>query len=162
MDEYDLYTEKVSSKWVVVIYLIIAVCLPIIPFMIYLSGEHDGLAITTAIYIPLSLVLLATAYNFSSIGITITDQNIEISFGIFKHKYAWDDISEYHKEESGMFKNGGYGIRTVRKEGRWRRVYNVAGGSIIVLVLRSGNVKEFAFSTNDPDEIIRVLEKKIS
>ena len=142
-----------------VINLVIAVCLPIIPVMIYIYGEREGLALTTAIYIPLSLVLLVTAYNFSSAGISITNDHIEVSFGIFKHRYGWDEITGYHKEASGMFKNGGYGIRTVRRDGRWRRVYNVPGGNVIVLTLRSGRIKEFAFSTNDPDEIIRVLDR---
>jgi len=78
-----------------------------------------------------------------------------------KKTISWGNIEGCYLDEASGLGYGGWGIRLARIKGRWRSVYNVIGYPVIVLELSTGKFREFAFSTNNPQEVLRIVGQKI-
>jgi hypothetical protein len=97
--------------------------------------------------------------NFRVLVIRITDQTITVAYGIVKRTIPWGDIESGFRDESPAFGYGGWGARIARIEGRWRLAFNVIGAPGVVLRLRKGRVREFMFSTKDPEQVLDIVAR---
>ncbi|MHB9027432.1 MAG: hypothetical protein ACYC9O_01545 [Candidatus Latescibacterota bacterium] len=101
-----------------------------------------------------SAVILA---NLRTLRIRIDERGFRANYGIFRQEYDWDAIESAAIDTASFFRYGGFGIRYTRAEGYWRRGYTLIGAPRVVLTLRRGTFRQFAFSTHRPEEVVRVI-----
>lgn len=93
--------------------------------------------------------------------IRITSQEITIRYGIFGYTQVLNNIKEVIVDETPMIRYGGWGIRIGRFRGKWRLIFNVIGRKCVLLQLNQGRFREFVFSTNSPNEIIKIIGGRV-
>ena len=117
----------------------------------------------TLIYLLMAIVMAATAFlmhNFKMLRVRITDTLLELSFGMFHRRIKWSDITCISNDRLTWLRYGGWGIRLTRANGTWRWVYNVIGPERVVVHLKSGRIRDVAFSTNQPGRVIALIQAK--
>ncbi|MFW9780374.1 MAG: hypothetical protein ACFFE8_16145 [Candidatus Heimdallarchaeota archaeon] len=92
--------------------------------------------------------------------IRLTSREIIIRYGKFGRTESWQNVKAVTYDETPMIGYLGWEIRIVRFRGKWRLVFNVIGKKCVILHLNQGRFREFAFSTNSPDEIIKIIREK--
>ena len=100
-------------------------------------------------------------FNFGKLTISATPQSITVRYGMFKRAMRWEDIGDCYVDESTAFSYGGFGIRIGMVNRKRRLVYNLIGGSRVVLVMKKGRFDEFVFSTKNPDAVMDVIKGRI-
>ena len=115
-------------------------------------------------YLVMFIFMLAVAFlvaNFRVLVVRITSQSVTVSYGMIKRVIPWGDIETAFRDESPGLRYGGWGSRITRIEGRWRLAYNVIGTPGVVLRLRKGRVREFMFSTKNPEQVLDIIHRQI-
>ena len=74
----------------------------------------------------------------------------------------WENIEDCYIDEASAIRYGGWGIRLGRVDGKWRTVYNVIGGPRVVVSLNKGWIREFVFSTKNPEKVMRTIDRHVS
>ncbi len=97
--------------------------------------------------------------NMRKLRIHIDARGIRASFGCFHQEYDWDAVVSADRDNATFLRYGGWGIRYTRADGCWRRGYIVTGAPRVALTLNRGWFRQFAFSTNRPEEVMRVIGK---
>ena len=111
-------------------------------------------------YLVMFVLMGATTFliaNFRVLVIRINSQSVMVAYGIIKRTIPWGDIESGFRYESPAFGYGGWGARIARIEGRWRLAFNVIGAPGVVLRLRKGRVREFMFSTKNPEQVLDIV-----
>jgi len=164
---YEIYQETIPFPLVKVILGVLTVfTLLMLFFLVYqlTIGPVGNRPAPDWFYLVMFLFLSGiTAFvtNFNKLSIKMTAQSITVGFGIMKKSISWDNIEGCYLDEAPGLSYGGWGIRLARIKGRWRSVYNVIGHPVIVLELSTGKFREFAFSTNNPQEVLEIVRQKI-
>lgn len=99
--------------------------------------------------------------NFREMTTRITSQSITVGFGWLKKTIPWSSVEDCYPDDTSALSYGGWGIRVARVKGNWRRAYSVIGCSGVVLKLKEGRLREFVFSTEDPEGILRIAGQQI-
>jgi len=107
----------------------------------------------------MGLLFLVITVNFSRMIIQITPEYVLVRYGISKQKVPWDNIQACYLDKSSALAYGGSGIRIAKVEGKKRIVYSVVGGPRVVLSLKEGHYDELVFSTENPDEVIKIIKE---
>jgi hypothetical protein len=108
-----------------------------------------------AVYMALIAMLMA---SFREMKISLTYESITVSFGWMRKTVPWTNIEGYY-QENGTGLNGGIHIGLGTK-GKLRMSYAVIGKKKIVLNLKTGKIREFEFSTTNPDVIMQTIKKQ--
>ena len=154
-----LYEEKITSKWMT------AILIPVTGIMLFLLGYQVLIGplgtppAPTWFYLIMALLFLGVTLNFSKVIIRMTPSSIAVGYGIFKHTILWENIEGCFLDETSAVKYGGSGIRVTKVGGKSRIVYSVVGGPRVVLSLKEGRYKELAFSTNHPQEVMKLVKE---
>ncbi len=99
--------------------------------------------------------------NFSRLTIRITSQEITIRYGAFGYTQLWSNVKDLIFDDTSIIKYWGWGIRIGRFGGKWRLIFNIIGKKGVLLQLNQGRFREFVFSTNSPEEIIKIVREKV-
>ena len=158
----DTYEEKLFSKWSTLLLSVITVIL----FFLYIYQISEGPIGTDPapdwFWLVMAVFLLAVTINFGILTIKIGPEGILIGYGIFKKRISWNRVEDSYLDEASAIRYGGWGIRLGRVDGKWRTVYNVIGGPRVVISLNKGWIREYVFSTKDPNEVMRTIYHYIS
>lgn len=148
-------------------YLFFSIFVSIVLFFAYISYlQLQGIAPTyhqEPLWFNILMTLLFSfftwiVYQFKTLKILLTDQVLEVSFGIFKRSILRTEIAKVYPDQlNPFFAYGGWGIRTGRHLGQRRLVYNLPGKKNIVIALKDKK-HEFVFSVNSPEHFILVLK----
>jgi hypothetical protein len=161
MDSQILYQEKLFSKWMTLILsvatlaMLITLLCPIFCATTCLENIFDWFLMS------FFLLFLALTFTFSYLKITITTQDITVSYGIFRYIVAWDKIQDCQLDNSKSF-YGGWGIRMGKRNGKWILVYNTIGGARVILSLKDDKYGEFIFSTEHPEQILPIIRNQLN
>ncbi len=157
LHKYDeiLYTEWVPAGRFVK-YLILFVCLLILTLGFVISAFFpEELAFFWIIFSAVSLLIFLLYWNYRGIKIILTNNQLEVAYGIFNHKrvpikaITSCDIT---KAQFGTY--GGVGIR-LGLDGSW--AYNTDFGEAVKLTFQHG--RPFVFSTRNPQKICTLIHK---
>lgn len=97
--------------------------------------------------------------QFHQLNIILTYQGIIIKFGRIKKSIPWIDIESYQVITAGnLLNSGGWKFGLGRKG--WYAMYTVIGKPRISLKLNTGTIKELLFSTANPQEVVRIIQKQ--
>ena len=109
------------------------------------------------ILIVVFLLVTWLVYNFRALTIGINENTITASYGRISYSIALDNIEAATIDTNPGILYGGWGIRMARIKGESALIYNVISKPRVVLKLRNGRFKQFAFSTKKPEEVIRLI-----
>ena len=155
----SLYKEEVQSKGSLYIStIIIVISLLILWYQLFIDSFHHP--IINWIYLVIILICLITI-NFSRLTIRISSQEIAIRYGIVGHTQSWNNVKDVILDETSMIRYGGWGIRIGRFGGKWRLIFNVIGKKCVLLQLNQGRFRELVFSTNSPEEIVKIIKERV-
>lgn len=119
-------------------------------------------------FLPMALFLLFAFFLFYSLNyraliIRMTPEALELRFGIFRWTVSLADIEDCRLDDTSLWRMGGAGIHFTRIRGRYRAMLNFLEHPRVVIALkrRKGPVREIAFSTRRPEEIMRLLREVI-
>lgn len=158
----DIYQEKLSSKRTAWLF----VTLTILFFLLFvwrlnLSG-WDGLTITFLVF---SFFFLFYAVNYRTLVIQISSTFLILSFGIFSWRVPFDNIESCSLDEvPALKKYGGAGIHFMLVRKRYRASFNFLEYPRVLITFKDkvGPVQDISFSTCQPEEILRIIQKAIS
>lgn len=159
MEPGAIYEEKVISRWMAAILMIVT------GIMLFLLGYEIVVApietppVLTWFYLVMFLLFLGLTLVFSRLIIKMTPASISVGYGPLKQVILWQNIEDCFLDETSALRYGGAGVRVTKVEGKSRIVYSVVGGPRVVLSLKEGRYKELAFSTRHPQEVMSVIKE---
>jgi hypothetical protein len=162
-DEDTHYEESLPFPLITVVTAVIFLIalLMLVLFVIQLiAGPIGNNPAPDWFYLVMFVLMAATTFlvaNFRVLVIRITGQSVTVAYGMIKRTIPWGDIEFGFGDESPVFRYGGWGARIARIEGRWRLAFNVIGAPGVVLRLRKGRVREFMFSTKNPQQVLDIV-----
>ena len=167
MSADELYEERLPFPLATVatVVILLVTLLMLILFILQLvSGPLGDRPAPDWFYLVMFIFMAAITFlvaNFRILVIRITGQSITVAYGLIKKTILWGDIEEGFLDSSSPLGYGGWGARIARVEGRWRLAFNVIGAPGVVLRLRRGRVREFMFSTKNPQQVLGVIARQI-
>jgi len=94
-------------------------------------------------------------WNFRGLKITLTNNQLEVAYGIFNHKRInLNNITSCDITKAHFRTYGGVGIR-FGLDGSW--AYNTDFGEVVKLTFQSG--RPFVFSTRNPQKIYNLINE---
>jgi hypothetical protein len=99
--------------------------------------------------------------NFAWLTVRIDQRGVSIGYGIIRQHIRWEDIEDCYQDQAWAVRYGGWGIRLGWYGPNWRLVYNTLFDPRVVLRRRSGFVKEIAFSTGNPDQVMAIVRDRL-
>jgi hypothetical protein len=160
MNQSQIYHERIVSKLnlailgLVVLWLGFSVLYPI------LDGSVASDPAATWVLVFFGTIFAILMANFVRLNILITSESLTVNYGMIAHHIPLENIERCYLDQTSAIKYGGFGIRIARIDGKWRLVYNLAASPRVVLLLKSGSFREFVFSTENPDEVLRIINDR--
>jgi hypothetical protein len=150
------YYERVSSNRTEALFVVLTL------FFLLLSAwrmNAPGLGTTTAILCLLCAFFLFYSINYRTLSIRLTAQLLELKFGLFTWRIALDNVESCTLDDTSLWRIGGAGIHFSPIHGRYRAMFNFLEHPRVVIALkrRLGLVRDIAFSTQHPDEVIEEI-----
>jgi len=157
------YSEKVRSKKTE--FLFIALTL-LFSFLFIWRVEAKSLDFLASIFLLFFVLFLFYSLNYRTLVIHLTSESLKLSFGIFAWTIPLNNVGEIRSDDDLplLMKYGGAGIHFMMVHKRYRASYNFLEHSRVVIELKSkvGLVRDISFSTCQPNEIMQLLEERIS
>jgi len=150
-----LYVEWVPvGRFVKIIMLFVFVLIFTIG-IIFTAFMHGELMVMGIIYCGISLFIFLLYWNFRGLRITLTNNQLEVDYGVFNHKkISLQEISGCEITKANFRKYGGVGIR-FGLDRSW--AYNTDFGEAVKLILKKG--RPFIFSTRNPQKICNLINE---
>ena len=99
--------------------------------------------------------------NFTRLTIGMTPDALTVAFERIKYTIPWHNIAGCYQDNNPGIVYGGWGIRSGRARGKSVLVYNIIGPKRVILELKKGRFKQFAFSTRRPEEVMVIVQQQI-
>jgi hypothetical protein len=106
------------------------------------------------------MFFLFCSLNYKTLKIRITSETLRLTFGIITWKIAITNIDTCYTDETSLFRIGGAGLHFTWIKGKYRAFWNFLEYPRVVLSLKKkhGVVREIAFSTRHPEQIMQVIQ----
>ena len=160
MSDDLIYEERISSLRTEAVFVALSVlCLAFLAWRFMISGYSA----TAALFLFLSTLFVFCALNYRVLTIRISTAGLKLKFGLFGWTVPWRSIAEAYPDEVSLWRIGGAGIHFSIIRGRYRVMLNFLEYPRIVIQLKEkrGLVRDVAFSTKRPTEILRIFEQNI-
>ncbi len=157
----NIYEENIYSRWNLVI--LGAVSLALLSVLIYqfLIGPVGDRPAPNWFLLVMFLFFLMLTINFARLSIRITPRFITVGYRVIRYSVSWENVADCYLDEASAIRYGGWGIRLGRVRGKWRLVYNVLGSPRVVVYLKRGKIREFVFSTKNPEQTMKTIKQQI-
>lgn len=162
MTDKALYRERITSSKTEALFVGLAVLFAALFAWRWASSGPGALAITL---LAGCVVFLFYALNFRTLVITLSPDHLTLTFGIFTWRVPLDNVEDARPDAlPAMMRLGGAGIHFMSIRGRYRASYNFLEYPRVVIALKrkAGLVCDISFSTRQPEEILRLIQKAVS
>ena len=161
MADKSIYLERVSSRRTGALFIVLMIAF-FIPFLWFARTSFFGGWST--FFFCLSAFFLFYAINYRRLIICLTEETIKLKFGIFSKIIPYDNIENCFLDTSVGPRSGGAGIHFMFIKGRYTAMYNFIEYDRVVVSLkvRKGPVRDIAFSSRQPEELMGIIRKKLS
>ena len=158
MGEQPRYEERISSNRTEGLFVVL---------MLLCAGlgawrvRAAGFDVMAAVLSGLALFFLFYALNYRVLIIRLAPEALELRFGLFTWKMAVENIEACFPDETSLWRIGGAGIHFSPIGGRYRAMFNFLEYPRLVVALKQkkGPVRDVAFSTQRPDEVLRLIQE---
>jgi hypothetical protein len=155
------YEERISSNRTETLFLVLTLLFIVLSVW---RARGSGPDILTAIFFGLSVFFLFYSLNYRTLIIRLTPQDLKLRFGLFTWTIGMDDIENCYLDDASLWRIGGAGIHFSRIHGRYRAILNFLEYPRVVIVLKKkrGLVRDIAFSSEQPNQVIRLIHEGAS
>lgn len=154
-----VYEEKVLSARTEWLFLALAfVFLSLLAWMLVVRGG----GFLTIVFGCLFLLFLFYSLNYRTLVIRLSGEALTLEFGVFTWNVELENIEACYLDDVSLWKIGGAGIHFTFLRRRYRASLNFLEHPRVVITLKQkkGPVREVAFSTANPEEVIRVIRAR--
>lgn len=160
MPEELLYEERLSSFRTELLFVALAVF-----FLALLAWRvmASGFGVLAGVLLFFSAFFAFYALNYRVLVIRISTDRISLRFGLFGWTIPWPAVEEAHLDPTSLWRISGAGIHFSPIRGRYRAMLNFLEHPRVVVALkeRRGLVRDVAFSTARPEEILHIVEASV-
>jgi hypothetical protein len=156
-----IYEEKISSLRTELLFVALAVlCLALFAWRVMVTG----LGVITVVCLLFCIFFSFYAANYRVLIIRIVSNGLHLKFGVFGWTVPWHTVDEAYADKTSLWRIGGAGIHFSIIGGRYRAMLNFLEHPRVVVALKEkrGLVRDVAFSTERPDEILRIIGASVS
>lgn len=120
-----------------------------------MSG-FDHLAL---VFLLLGVLFLFYTLNYHTLNILIEKTGVTLGFGLIHWTIPLEQIEDCRQDDTSLWRIGGAGIHFSPFNKRYRAMFNFLEYPRVLLILREkrGLVRDIAFSTRQPEEVIRLI-----
>ncbi len=155
-----LYSEKIRSNKTSLLFVILA----IIFFALFgWRVSVVGYRFVPGLYAFFGLVFFFYVINFRELEISITDQTLQLKFGVIGWSSNIENIkSSILYDPPFWIKFGGAGVHFSMVDGDYKAFYNFLEYPRIMIGFhqKQGWVQSLVFTTRQPDKILEILETR--
>ena len=147
------YNERISSNRTEALFLVLTL-LSLLLSIWRLNAA--GLDMIAMIFLFLCAFFMFYSLNYRTLRIRLTTEHLELKFGLFTWVVALENVEHCFLDDTSLWRIGGAGIHFSPIHGRYRAMFNFLEYPRVVIALkrRMGLVREIAFSTQRPDEVV--------
>ena len=156
MTDGPIYEEKISSLRTEVFFVALALlCLALFAWRLMATG----FGVVTVVFLLFSALFSFYALNYRILVIRILSGELHLKFGVFGWTVPLHSIEKAYADQTSLWRIGGAGIHFSIIRGRYRAMLNFLEYPRVVVALKEkrGLVSDVAFSTERPDEIMRII-----
>ena len=152
----DIYVERLSSTRTELLFAGLTL-VGLLAFYGRIRGRGFGRWAT--VFLSVFVMFLFYTLNYRTLEIRVDADSLRLRFGLFKWVVALDNIESCYPDGTSLQRIGGAGIHFTSLGGRYRAMFNFLEYPRLVVALkeRQGPVREIAFSTKHPDELMRLV-----
>jgi hypothetical protein len=156
--DQDIHLERVSSMKTEALFL--ALMLLFLALTLWRFNVR-GWGVLTAVFLILCLFFLFYTMNYRVLIIHLTPTSLVLQFGLFTWTITMDNIESCYLDNTSLWRIGGAGIHFSWFNKKYRAMFNFLEYSRVIVVLRHkrGPVKEIAFSTQRPDQVLKLIQE---
>ncbi len=158
MTERALHEERLSSNKTEALF----VGLMILFLILFVRrAVNTGLDGWSTVWLGLTAFFLFYALNYRTLQIRLTEHALTLQFGLFRWSIPLDQIEACAADPTSLWRIGGAGIHFTMLAGRYRAMFNFLEHSrlVVSLKVKRGPVRDIAFSTSSPDELLRLIHQ---
>jgi len=151
-----IYEERISSTRTEVLFVALTLLLLA---MFYWRLTVAGPGVIASICLLSSLFFAFYALNYRILIIRISAGELHLKFGLFGWTIPLSHVERAYIDETSLWRICGAGIHFSTIGGRYRAMLNFLEHPRLVVVLKKkrGLVRDVAFSTQRPNEIMRII-----
>ena len=151
-----LFHERVSSKKTLILFVKLTLLFGALSARSLLITKKHGWGIA---FCCISLFFLFYVFNYRVLIIQVDEDELRLKFGLFTWHIPLSNIETCFLDKTSLWRIGGAGIHFSPMGGRYRAMFNFLEYPRVVLCLKEkkGLVWDIAFSTRQPDEVMRLL-----
>lgn len=153
-----IYQEMKTSRMIVIVFSLATLffSFAFIYQDILKFGQIGDEPTPTWFYPALAILMITCLLIFKTLNITITTEEVIIGFhNLFVQRIKIQEIEKVAFDDKSY---SGSGLKVGWAKGKFRIAYNV-GPPRVVISLKNKR-KEIAFSTNNPEQVIKIIESK--
>ena len=162
MTQDTIYSEHIQSNKTKALFVLLAILFLSLFIWHVIAKEYNAWRI---VRISFSIVFLFYVINFRTLIIHLTSTTLTLSFGIFSWNLPIENIEECQLDDDipSLMKYGGAGIHFMLVHKRYRASFNFLEYPRVVVALknRQGLVRDVSFSTQRPEEVIRLIKSRV-
>lgn len=152
-----MYSEKLQSNRTEALFIVFTILF----FALFVwHKDNADYSAWRIVFISLSVFFLFYAVNYRTLLIHLTHEKLLLRFGIFSWTVPLANIVDCRLDDiSAPMRYGGAGIHFMLIKGRYRVSFNFLEHPRVVVALKTkqGPVRDISFSTQHPEEIIRLI-----
>jgi hypothetical protein len=155
------YYEKVSSNRTETLFLVLTLLFLVLSMW---RVSVAGLGSLGVVFFILFIFFLFYSLNYRTLVVRLTPAAVELRFGLFTWRIAMDNIEKCFLDDTSLWRIGGAGIHFSWFHGRYRAMSNFIEHPRVVIALKKkrGPVRDVAFSTRRPNEVLRFIQEAMS
>lgn len=159
MTDKRVYLERISSKRTEALFVALTV-LFLLLFAWRAKGE--GLATWSVVFFCLFVFFLFYSLNYRTLLIRLNAEDLQLRFGLFVWTIPMRNVEVCFVDRTSLWRIGGAGIHFTPLGGRYRAMFNFLEYPrlVIALKVKKGLVRDIAFTTRRPDEVLRLIQER--
>jgi len=156
-----LFKERLSSGITELLFVVLTV---LFLFLSIWRGIVSGLGGWTVVLLCFFGFFLFYSLNYKWLRIRLTAEALSLRFGLFGWLIAARNIDACFPDDTSLWRIGGAGIHFTPLGGRYRAMFNFLEHPrlVIALKVKKGPVRDIAFSTSRPDELMFLIRDLIA
>jgi hypothetical protein len=153
-----VYKERISSNKTLFLFVKLMLLFGALSARSLFITEKRGWGIA---FSCISLFFLFYVFNYRVLVIQVDENALRLKFGLFTWRIPLSNIETSFLDKTSLWRIGGAGIHFSPIGGRYRAMFNFLEYDRVVIALKEkkGLVRDVAFATTRPDEVMRLLVK---
>lgn len=156
-----VYTESLTSNRTAALFVVL--------MLLFLAlgvwrWRAAGLGFLAILLLCISLFFLFYTLNYRKLQVNLSQEALTLRFAIFQWIVPVENIQSCAVDQTSLWRIGGAGIHFSSFAGRYRAMFNFLEYPRIVIRLKHkrGPVRDIAFSTRHPEQLIQLIGAAIT